>query len=95
MSINQEIRNKLPPDAVVFDNQSYDNSIIGTTFDGRAIYDFDKMAEELAHDEGWTINDAIDWIEYNTFRALPYGGDKAPIIVQVESVAYIRGEGED
>lgn len=31
MSVNQEIRNKLPPDAVVFDNYAYDNSIIGIT----------------------------------------------------------------
>lgn len=31
MSVNQDIRNKLPPDAVVFENNSYDNSIIGIT----------------------------------------------------------------
>lgn len=84
MSVNQEIRNKLPPDTVVFDNHAYDNSIIGTTFDGRAIYDFDKMTEELMQDEGWTDQEAIDWIEYNTIRALPYGGEKAPLIVYTE-----------
>lgn len=81
MSVNVEIRNKLPPDAVVFDNHSYDNSIIGTTFDGRAIYDFNKMVEELMSDEGWNEIDAIEWIEYNTMRALPYCGEKAPVIV--------------
>lgn len=54
MSVNQETRNKLPPDSVVFDNYAYDNSIIGTTFDGRAIYDFDKMVKELMQDEGWS-----------------------------------------
>lgn len=37
MSVNQDIRNKLPADAVVFDNHAYDNSIIGTTFDGKKI----------------------------------------------------------
>lgn len=84
MSVNQEIRNKLPPDTVVFDNHAYDNSIIGITFDGRAIYDFDKMTEELMQDEGWTDQEAIDWIEYNTIRALPYGGEKAPLIVYTE-----------
>ena len=87
MSVNQEIRNKLPPDTVVFDNHAYDNSIIGTTFDGRAIYDFDKMTEELMQDEGWTDQEAIDWIEYNTIRALPYGGEKAPLIVYTEQEA--------
>jgi len=84
MSVNQEIRSKLPPDAVIFINQAYDNSIIGTTFDGRAIYDFDKMVQELMADEGWTEEEAIDWVEYNTFRALPYGGDKAPLIMRNE-----------
>ena len=84
MSVNQEIRNKLPADAVVFDNHSYDNSIIGTTFDGRAIYDFDKMVKELMQDEGWTQEEAIEWIEYNTIRALPYGGEKTPLIVYAE-----------
>ena len=84
MSDNEEIRKKLPPDAVIFINQAYDNSIIGTTFDGRAIYDFDKMVQELMNDEGWTEEEAIDWVEYNTFRALPYGGDKAPLVMRNE-----------
>jgi hypothetical protein len=84
MAVNQEIRNKLPPDAVVFDNYSYDNSIIGTTFDGRAIYSFEKMVKELMNDEGWTEEEAIEWIEYNTLRALPYGGEKAPMVVYTE-----------
>lgn len=30
--------------------------------------------------------DAIEWIEYNTIRALPYAGDKAPVIVYEEGV---------
>ena len=81
MSVNQDIRNKLPSDAVVFDNHSYDNSIIGTTFDGRAIYDFDKMVTELMNDEGWTEQEAIDWIEFNTLRALPYVENKRPLVV--------------
>jgi hypothetical protein len=84
MSVNQEIRNKLPPDAIAFDNHAYDNSIIGTTFDGRAIYDFDKMAEELMNDEGWSEEEAVEWLEVNTLRSLPYAGEKAPLVVYSE-----------
>lgn len=80
MAINLGIRKRLPEDALVFDNMSYDNSIIGTTFDGRAIYDYDLMVLELMKDEGWSCEDAVDWIEYNTLRSLPYAGEKAPLV---------------
>ena len=81
MSVNQDIRNLLPDDAIVFDNASYDNSIIGTTLDGRAIYDYDLMVSEFMSDEECTSDEAIDWIEYNTLRSLPYAGEKAPLVV--------------
>lgn len=82
MAVNLEIREQLPPDSIVFDNCSYDNAIIGATFDGRAIYDFDLMVEELMNDDGCSYEEAVEWIEYNTIRALPYAGSKAPVIVQ-------------
>ena len=81
MSINYKIREQLPSDAVVFDNHAYDNSIIGISLDGRAIYDFDKMVKELMMDECWEETDAIEWISYNTLRALPYAGEKRPLVV--------------
>ncbi len=84
MARNDEIRNKLPDGAVVFDNYAYDNSIIGVTFDGRAIYCFEDMVKELTEEEDWKDFgeiEAIEWIEYNTIRALPYAGEKAPLIV--------------
>ena len=27
------------------------------------------------------LSDAVEWIEYNTIRSLPYAGDKSPIIM--------------
>ena len=81
MSVNLEVRNKLPDDALVFDNMSYDNSIIGITLDGRVIYDYDRMILELMLDEVWSYDDAVEWIEYNTLRSLGYAGNKAPIVV--------------
>ena len=81
MGVNIDIRNKLPEGALVFDNYAYDNSIIGVTFDGRVIYCYDKMVKELMEDECWDELSAIEWIDYNTIRAIPYAGEKAPIVV--------------
>lgn len=79
--IRTDVRASLPTDAIVLDNHSYDNSIIGVTFDGRVIYDYDSMVEEFMMDEECTEEEAIEWIDYNTLRALPYIGGKAPIVV--------------
>lgn len=62
-------------------NYSYDDALIGVSEDGRAIYDYEKMIEWLMNEEGWSDNEAVEWIEYNTIRALPYFGEGAPIIM--------------
>lgn len=62
-------------------NYSYDDALIGVSEDGRAIYDYEKMVEWLMEEEGWSDEEAVDWIEYNTIRALPYMGEGAPIIM--------------
>ena len=62
-------------------NYSYDDALIGVTEDGRAVYDFNKMVEWLMDEEGWDDITAIEWIECNTIRALPYFGEGAPIIM--------------
>ena len=81
MSVNLQLRDELPEDAIVFDNMSYDGSIIGVTTDGRVVYNYDMMVEELMQDEEWSYDDAVEWIDYNTIRALPYAGENGPIIM--------------
>ena len=81
MAVNLELRAELPEDAIVFDNMSYDGSIVGVTTDGRVVYDYDKMIEELMSEEGWSYEDAAEWIDYNTIRSIPYAGPGAPIIM--------------
>lgn len=68
----------------VFSNPSFNNSIIGISYDGRVIYDFDLMIEDLMEEESIDFEDALEFIEYNTLRALPYMGDNAPIILDVK-----------
>ena len=64
-----------------FTNFSYDTALIGVTDDDRAIYDFEKMVEWLVNTEEFTYDEAVEWIEYNTIRALPYMGEGTPIIM--------------
>ena len=68
-------------DVVIFDNPSYDNALIGVSENNRAIYDYDKMVVWLA--VAWAISreEAVEFIEYNTIRAIPYAGEAAPIVM--------------
>lgn len=67
-------------ETIVFENPSYCEAFLGVTSDGNAVYDFDKMVQCLQEEDGMEDIDAIEFIEYNTIRALPYMGPKAPII---------------
>ena len=81
MAFNKDKRLELEEDTIVFDNPNFDNSIIGITTDGKAVYDYDKMVVELMEDDDISEQEAIDFIEYNTIRAIPYAGEMAPIIM--------------
>ncbi len=39
------------------------------------------MVEWLVETQDFTYEEAIEWIEYNTVRALPYMGIDSPIIM--------------
>ncbi|MCQ2087671.1 MAG: hypothetical protein MJZ37_06355 [Bacilli bacterium] len=80
--INKDIRESLPEEAIVFDNPSYDNSILGVTDDNRIVYNYDSMIEELMSDENMNYEDAADFVSYNTVRALGYfSKENKPIVV--------------
>lgn len=68
-------------EVLIFDACSYDDALVGVTEDGRAVYDFEKMVRWLMEHDGMTEDAAVEWIECNTIRALPYAGDRAPIIM--------------
>lgn len=68
-------------DAIVLENPAYDEAIEGISEDGRVIYNYKQMVFCLVDDEGMTEEAAADFISYNTVRALPYMGPKAPIIL--------------
>lgn len=81
MSAEERVLDAGFEDVLLLKDFSYDDALVGITEDGRAVYDFDKMVAWLMETEGWSEEDSIEWIDYNTLRAIPYFGDKAPIIM--------------
>lgn len=81
MKAEERLLNDGYEDVKYFVNYGYDDALIGVSDDGRAIYDYDLMVEWLMQEEGWDEEESIEWIEYNTIRALPYMGEGAPIIM--------------
>ena len=83
--INNELRDYIAEEneeAVVFNVPSYDNAIVGLSDDGRIIYDYDLMIKELTNDTALTEDEAIQYIDYNTIRTLPYIEEQVrPIIL--------------
>lgn len=39
------------------------------------------MVEHIMNKDGVSAEEAIEWIDYNTIRALPYAGNKSPVIL--------------
>ena len=60
---------------------SYDDALIGVTDEGRAVYDYQKMIGWIVRTQGWTEEEAAEWIDYNTVRSLPYMGEGAPTVM--------------
>ena len=80
--IREEIKELGFENSLLFDNPDFDDSIIGYTEDGQIVYNFDQMAIEYAQDTGCTLEEAVEFIEYNTLRALPYADiDTRPIVI--------------
>ena len=79
---NREILEDLDyENLIVFENPDYDEAIIGVSHDDRVIYDYDKMIEHLVAKENMSIEDAADFISYDTIRSLSYRGPEAPIVM--------------
>ena len=73
----------LKENSILLQNYSYDSAIIGATKEGSVLYDYDLMIQWLQETEDFSYDDAVEWIEYNTLRAIPYFQSKGivPTIV--------------
>lgn len=73
--IVEELRDYLADvceDAVLFDNPSFDKSIVGITDFGGLVYNYDMMVEEYTTDNNCSYEESSDFISYNTIRTIPY-----------------------
>ena len=64
-----------------FTNPDFISAVIGLTDDGRLIYDYEKMIEDLSKQDGIDEEGAMEFIDYNTIRTIPYMGSSSPIIM--------------
>ena len=67
-------------ETMFFRNPDYSSAIIGISDDYHIIYSYDKMVEYLVSHDEMTIEEAVDFIDYNTLRAYTSKG-KMPIVV--------------
>lgn len=70
--LNELITDNGYEDIPLFKHPSYVDAFIGISDDNRAIYDFDLMVECLIKEDDIDASSAIEFIEYNTLKALPY-----------------------
>jgi len=82
MDIREELRERHGDDLLFADG--YDDAIIGVCggFDsGRVAYSIPKMIEIAAKDLSVDYDEAVEWLDYNTFGA--YVGEHTPIYVEI------------
>lgn len=68
-------------DTVVLESPDYVDAVVGVTTEGQVVYDWSKMAEHLVAKDGMSPEEAEEFVAYNTVRALPYMGEKRPVVM--------------
>ena len=68
-------------DTVVLEEPSYLSAILGINEEGRVIYSYEKMIQYLMLTCNMSFEESVEFIDYNTIRAIPYMGKKSPIIL--------------
>lgn len=69
---------------IILEGDEFADGFVGLSLDNQAVYSYEKLVESLTNaNSDWTHEQAVEWIEYNTIRALPYMASEgnAPIII--------------
>lgn len=67
-------------ETVILESPDYITAIVGISDDSRLVYSYNLMVEYLMVADGMPCDEAAEFIDYNTVRALPYMGVHAPVI---------------
>lgn len=76
----QELIDNGHVDVVVFENPDFDGCLVGVTTDERAVYSLSQMVNWFSENNKCSDDESLEFIEYNTLRALPYQ-ENAPIVI--------------
>lgn len=57
-------------EVMLFENPSYEGAILGVSDGGHVCYSYKGMVESLMAEDEMSMEDAIEFIDYNTIRAL-------------------------
>jgi hypothetical protein len=68
------------PDSYLFDD--LDDAIIGVSTSDNIVYEFDKIIQILMERDGMTYEEAVEYIDHNIDRVLPYMSEGFPIIMK-------------
>lgn len=76
----EDERDRYYPAIVAFDENA-----------GRFVYDYQMLVEAFAdgfkgseEPYGKVLEEAVEWVDYNVVRSLPYYGDRAPLVLYVD-----------
>ena len=70
-ALAEHLRDGYGDGVVMLDGPEFDGGIVGVA-GGRLVYSYAKLVESLSEANGWSGEEAAEWIEFNTLRSLPY-----------------------
>lgn len=68
---------------IVLEGDEFADGAIGLTDDYHLVYDYNKLVKSLSEHNKWSEEEAIEWLDYNTLRAISYmeSAGNVPIII--------------
>jgi hypothetical protein len=82
MTAQDLIDNANPKALVLEPKETFNAALVGVTADGRLVYSEDRILTVLQDKDGMSYEEALDYYQYNTVRALEYAkASVTPIIL--------------